>query len=83
MHPLVADLLATDDKASQTNLLGRTELSKRWVAEAAKIEDAKPRRGPDGDDGGDELEEEYDVSPALRTGWTRRGLATVADVLSA
>ena len=48
-----------DGRAGQ---LGRAEAGRRWVAEAARVDDVKPKRLPGGDDSEEEVEEEYDVS---------------------
>lgn len=85
LHPLVADLLASataDSAASLAHPLGRAEPSKRWVAEAAKVKDTKPHKGPDGDNSEDEDEEEYDVSAETTTP-ARVAAGGVADVLLA
>lgn len=66
LHPLVTDLLATAsarDLAHTASLLSRAEPSKRWIADAAKVVDTKPKRAPGDDDSEDDAEEaEYDVS---------------------
>lgn len=61
MSELVA-AAATRDKAGRAGQLGRAEAGRRWVAEAARVDDVKPKRLPGGDDSEEEVEEEYDVS---------------------